>query len=128
MMKLKLEPNLSTTKYSKEGRSSDISGQTNVITTITQSLLAPHLQLRSSAQVPIDAVNSKGFLKAKKTNSLIVFLDLVKSFGRSDNKKALFKYIHNLFSRESNSVLSIFGYLFSRSSSLSSLRFITNTN
>ena len=127
MMKLKLEPNLLTTKSFKRGLVGYKTGQSIVITS-SQRLLAPHLKLRLSTQVPIDAVNSKGFLKARQPNRLMSFLGLVERFGLSGKKKALFISIRNLFSRESHFGLSDLTYSVSRGSSLSSSLLIANTN
>ena len=126
-MKLKLEPNLIATKYSKKKIWSCMIGQEKMIT-ITQCLLAPHLKLKFSAQVPIDAVNSKGFLKVKMPHLLVSLLRWGKSFGLSDKKKALFINSHNLFSQESHFVLSSFCYCLGKGSSLSSLLLFISPN
>lgn len=122
-MKLKLEPNLSTIKYSKNGVLNKGIGQAKFI----KSLLTPHLNLRESIQVPIkSAVNSKGFFKANKSNVLIQcamksFLYLAfKNLGLSGKNKALPIYKHILTKWKNKFFLFIFLHLINQDSSLSS--------
>lgn len=128
MMKLKLESNIRVIKFFKQEVFDKIIGQENAIIS-SQCLLTPHLKLKKSTQVPIDAVNSKGFLKANKPNCLTRFLELAKSFDLSDKKKTLVLHTYTLVSKKSSWVITAFEGLFKRGSSLSSSLFPNlNTN
>ena len=130
MMKLKLEPNILITKYSKEGVFDKVIDQAKV--KISQCLLTPHLTLRSSTQVPEEkSENSKGFFNTNPSNVFInKFLCLTrKSLDFSGKKKALLIPAYSLFSQESFYLVSAFRPLFKQCSSLSSSIVINpNTN
>ena len=124
-MKLKLEPNVLATQYSKEGVFTKVVAQADV--KISQSLLTPHLKLVLSNQVPEEKrMNSKGFFNANPLNSFIgkdtlLFPCLTeKSLNLSGKKKASLIRKYSLFSKERVFIFFAFRHSVNRGSSLSS--------
>ena len=121
MMKLKLEPNLLATQYSKMGGFTEIIAQIEVKN--SSCLLIPHLTLHSSRQVPEEkSMNSKGFFNTNQSNVFISNFPFLteKSLDLSGKKKALLIPTHSLFSRESLYLIFPFLPLVKQGSSLSS--------
>ena len=127
-MKLKLEPNVLATQYSKKGVFTEIIAQAKV--KISQSLLTPHLKLNRSAQVPKEqSMNSKGFFN---TNQSKVFISnspylTEKNLNLLGKKKASLIHAYSLFSQESFFIFFAFPHSVYQGSSLSS-SILINTN
>jgi len=124
-MKLKLEPNILATQYSKERVFTKVGAQAEV--KISQSLLTPHLKLNRSAQVSEEKrMNSKGFFNANPLNSFIgkdtlLFPCLTeKSLNLPGKKKASLIHAYSLFSQESFFIFFAFPSFVNQGSSLSS--------